>query len=53
MKEASLLCTIPLIGSEKTEIKFDFGVMIEKLAERGEADFSIVSTEEGFSPLGA
>jgi hypothetical protein len=54
MKEASLLCTIPLFGAEKTHIKFDFDVMdVQTLAERGEADFAIFSSEDGFSPLGA
>lgn len=52
MKEASILCTIPLIGDGETQIKFDFGVMVETLAERGETDFAIVSTEDGFSPPG-
>jgi hypothetical protein len=53
MKEASLLCTIPLLGTGETLIKFDFDAMVWTLAERGEADFAIVSTEDGFSPLGA
>jgi hypothetical protein len=53
MKQASILCSIPLAGGGNTHIKYDFDVMVETLAERGEADFAIVSTEDGFSPLGA
>lgn len=36
----------------RTAIGHDFGSMFEELAGRGEADVAIVSTEEGFSPLG-
>lgn len=53
MKQASILCSIPLAVGGTTHIKYDFDVMVETLAERGEADFAIVSTEDGFSPLGA
>lgn len=53
MNESSVLCTIPLINGEDTQIKFNFSVMFEELATRGEADLAIVSTEQGFSPLGA
>jgi hypothetical protein len=37
----------------KTTIGYDFGVGFKELAERGEADVAIVSTEDGYSPLGA
>ncbi len=37
----------------KTTIGYDFQSSFQELAERGEADVAIVSTEEGFSPLGA
>lgn len=52
MKTASTLCTLPL-NSSNTTIQFDFSAIFHDLAERGEADAVIVSTEEGFSPLGA
>jgi hypothetical protein len=53
MSESSILCTIPLANGKETQIKFDFAAMFETLASRGEADLAIVSTEQGFSPLGA
>ncbi len=37
----------------RTAIRYDFNAMFRALAERDEADAVIVSTEEGFSPLGA
>lgn len=37
----------------RTAIGYDFQAFFKELAERGEADVCIVSTEEGFSPLGA
>ncbi len=52
MNISSTLCTLPLKNSSSTEIKFDFRSMFQDLAERGEADAVITSTEEGFSPLG-
>lgn len=36
----------------RTTIGYDFSAFFKELAERGEADVAIVSTEEGFSPLG-
>ena len=35
-----------------TTIGYDFRHLFQKLAESGEADVGIVSTEDGFSPLG-
>ena len=35
-----------------TTLGYDFGTLFEGLAKRGEADVAIVSTEDGFSPLG-
>jgi hypothetical protein len=37
----------------ETSIRYDFGAMFRDLAERDEVDAVIVSTEEGFSPLGS
>jgi len=53
MKQASTLCSIPLAGGAKTQIRFDFDAMFETLVERRDVDLAIVSTEDGFSPLGA
>jgi hypothetical protein len=39
--------------STTTLIGYDFTASFEKLAERGDVDCFIVSTEDGFSPLGA
>lgn len=36
-----------------TTIGYDFRQLFQELAESGEADVGIVSTEDGFSPLGA
>lgn len=52
MRTSSTLCTLPLNASNTT-IRYDFSAIFRDLAERGEADAVIVSTEEGFSPLGA
>jgi hypothetical protein len=52
MDESSVLCTIPLANGKETQIKFDFTAMFETVASRGEADLAIVSSEQGFSPLG-
>lgn len=37
----------------RTDLIYDSHAFFKELAERGEADAAIVSTEEGFSPLGA
>jgi hypothetical protein len=37
----------------RTMIGYDFQAFFKELAERGDCDACIVSTEEGFSPLGA
>ena len=52
MDESSVLCTIPLANGKETQIKFDFTAMFETVTSRGEADLAIVSSEQGFSPLG-
>ena len=39
-------------SGKKTSLGYDFGALFEDLAKRGEADVAIVSTEDGFSPLG-
>jgi hypothetical protein len=51
----SIPTTLCIFSSEvsQTSIRYDFGAMFRDLAERDEADAVIVSTEEGFSPLGA
>lgn len=41
------------IHGHRTTLGYDFPALFGELAERGEADIAIVSTEEGFSPLGA
>lgn len=45
--------TLQTNHGRRTAIGYDFHAFFKKLAERGEADVAIVSTEEGFSPLGA
>ncbi len=52
MRNSSTLCTLPL-NATNTLIRYDFNATFQNLAERDEADAVIVSTEEGFSPLGA
>jgi hypothetical protein len=37
----------------RTSLGYDFSALFGELAEEGKADAAIVSTEEGFSPLGA
>lgn len=37
----------------RTLLGYDFSSSFEELAERGDVDCFIVSTEDGFSPLGA
>lgn len=52
----SLTTTFSMLKSTQgleTTIGYDFQSSFQELAERGEADVAIVSTEEGFSPLGA
>lgn len=39
-------------ANTRTIVGQDFRVMFKELADRGEADVAIVSTEDGFSPLG-
>ncbi len=39
-------------ANTRTIVGHDFRVMFKELADRGEADVAIVSTEDGFSPLG-
>ena len=53
MSTATTLVVINPDSASSTKVKYDFSVMFEGLAERGEADAVSVSTEEGFSPLGA
>lgn len=52
MSISSTLCRLSLHASD-TIIQYDFTAIFQDLAKRGEADAVIVSTEEGFSPLGA
>ena len=40
------------MSGPKVVVGFDFSAMFQDLVRRGEADIAIVSTEEGFSPLG-
>jgi hypothetical protein len=40
------------MSGPKVVVGFDFSAMFQDLVRRGEADVAIVSTEEGFSPLG-
>lgn len=48
-----LLATLQSNPGHRTTLGYDFPTLFDELAERGEADIAIVSTEEGFSPLGA
>ena len=47
------IATLQSNHGHRTAIGYDFHAFFKELAERGEADACIVSTEEGFSPLGA
>lgn len=47
-----LFTTLQSNHERHTNIGYDFHVFFKGLAERGDADVAIVSTEEGFSPLG-
>jgi hypothetical protein len=49
----SLLANLESRHGHRTAIGYDFDAFFQKLAERDECDACIVSTEEGFSPLGA
>jgi hypothetical protein len=49
----NLLATLQSRHGDKTDIGYDFRSHFEPLANRGDIDACIVSTEEGFSPLGA
>lgn len=46
------LCELQSTFHNRTVIGYDFESFFQDLAVRGEADVAIVSTEEGFSPLG-
>ncbi len=48
-----LLTTLSSKQGKITLIGYDFDSSFENLTERGEADCFIISTEDGFSPLGA
>ena len=39
-------------GHTSTQVGYDFSTVFEGLVRRGEADVAIVSTEDGYSPLG-
>ncbi|NBO83379.1 MAG: hypothetical protein EBU75_11310, partial [Betaproteobacteria bacterium] len=39
-------------GHTSTKVGYDFSTVFEGLVRRGEADVAIVSTEDGYSPLG-
>lgn len=47
-----LLSTLQAKHSRRTAIGYDFQSSFQTLTERSEADVCIVSTEDGFSPLG-
>lgn len=49
----ALFATLQSNHGRRIAIGYDFHAFFKELAERGEADVAIVSTEEGFSPLGA
>ena len=49
----NVFATLQSSHGHRTTIGYDFPTLFSELAERGEADACIVSTEEGFSPLGA
>lgn len=52
MGKTTSFCVLQSKAGARTVIGHDFSAMFEDLAVRGEADVAIVSTEEGFSPLG-
>lgn len=52
VSETKQICVLHSKFGKKTIVGFDAGSLFENLALRGEADVAIVSTEEGFSPLG-
>jgi len=49
----NLLATLQSKHGHRTVLGYDFQASFKELAERGDADTCIVSTEDGFSPLGA
>jgi hypothetical protein len=51
MTSSSTLCTLHT-DAFRTDVQFDFGAELSELAGRGDADGVILSTEDGFSPLG-
>lgn len=53
MSQTTILAKLQSEHGKNITIGFDFRAIFQELAERGEADVAIVSTEEGFSPLGA
>lgn len=53
MSNTTPLCLLKSNTGNETLLGYDFMSNFETLARRGEADAVIVSTEDGFSPLGA
>ena len=53
MSKTTPLCLLKSNSGSETLLGYDFQSNFEALARRSEADVVIVSTEEGFSPLGA
>ena len=52
MSQTSILAKLQSKHGNNTNLGFDFRALFQELAVRGEADVAIVSTEDGFSPLG-
>lgn len=52
VQEITRISVLNSINSAQTVIGYAPGMLFEDLAKKGEADIAIVSTEEGFSPLG-
>lgn len=53
MDQFTSIVDLPVASGSKTTIGYDFQASFEQLAKRGEVDVAIVSTEDGYSPLGA
>lgn len=53
MTHFTALAELQTTAGSRTILGYDFSTAFEGLARRGEADVAIVSTEDGFSPLGA
>lgn len=49
----NILATLRANNGHNTTVGYDFNALFGDLAKRGQADVAIVSTEAGFSPLGA